>query len=125
MALSFAYRRPFWTCLLVYMVIFGSLFLRFPLEGRLPGNTDSLLAIALSNIFFEKLVLFFSGDPTYTALFPARDVMSYGENCYGLASIFLVFKALIREDIRAYYLFITTLFTLNSVAILAKSRDFR
>jgi hypothetical protein len=100
-----------------FFVFFLILFAQFPATGRLPGNTDSLLALTLSNLFFEKVGLFLRGEIGYTALYPARDVMAYGENCYGLASIFLVFKWLSQSDILGYYFFITTIFALNALAV--------
>jgi hypothetical protein len=103
--------------LFAFLAIFLILFSQFPLAGRLPGNTDSLLAMTLSNLFWEKIVLFLSGDLPYTALYPARDVMAYGENCYGLATLFLVFKLLTQSGIWAYYLFTVTIFSLNAFAL--------
>ncbi|MES2963860.1 MAG: hypothetical protein V4760_08210 [Bdellovibrionota bacterium] len=107
-----------------FALVFLALFSQFPMTGRLPGNTDSLLALALSNLVLEKIGLFLSGELPFTAMYPARDVMAYGENCYGLAAIFIVFKVLTSSDLVSYYLFITTIFTLNAFAIMKLASHF-
>jgi hypothetical protein len=101
---------------LAYAGFFLALFLQLPLRGSLPGNTDTLLAIALSNLSVERLRLFFSGLPAVTAFFPVTDVMAYGENCYGLVVLFEVFKQLTGGDVWGYYFFISALFTFNALA---------
>lgn len=103
--------------LLAFVVSFLALFAQFPLAGRLPGNTDSLLALALSNVIVEKIRLLLAGEVPFTSLYPATDVMAYGENCYGLAAMFIVFKLLTRSDVWAYYFFITSIFALNAFAL--------
>ena len=105
-----------------FAVVFLAFFLHLPLGGALPGNTDTILAIALSNHILEKVVHFFTGGSPFTAMYPARDVLAYGENCYGLASVFLAFKLLTRSDLWGYYLTISTLFTLNALAMFRWAR---
>ena len=100
-----------------FALAFLLFFAQLPLRGLLPGNTDSLLAIALSNLIREKIGLFLSGLPPFTAMYPARDILAYGENCYGLAFVFLFFRMLTRSDLWGYYLFIVTLFTANAWAV--------
>lgn len=119
-----AMRSPSSRAFIAFALLFLALFSQFPLSGRLPGNTDSLLALALSNLVLEKIGLFLGGELPFTAMFPARDIMAYGENCYGLAAIFIVFKLLTASDLVAYYLFISTIFTLNAFGVMKLASPF-
>lgn len=52
-----------------------------------------------------------------TVLYPASGALPYGENCYGLAAVFLIFKLIVNNDVWAYYFFISTIFALNGYAV--------
>lgn len=100
-----------------YFLLVFAFFIKLPLNGELPGNTDTLLAIALSNLFVLKIKFLISGVSSVTALYPSSNPWAYGENCYGLSLLFLVFKLFNLNDIWSYFFFITIIFTLNSFAI--------
>jgi hypothetical protein len=100
----------------LYALLFALLFLQFPLNGRLPGNTDTLLSISLTNLFNEKVALVLSGNPSDTIFYPAKNFLPYGENCFGLGFIFTFFRVFGLNDIWSYYLFLVTIFSLNSFA---------
>ncbi|MDH5580750.1 MAG: hypothetical protein OEY33_02510, partial [Bdellovibrionales bacterium] len=100
--------RPFTLFLLFYLI----LFLQFPLKGDLPGNCDSLLAIALSNNYFNKV--FYNLD--LSSLYPATSVHAYGDLAPLLASLFTFFKLISFDDLYAYYFFIVFIFSLNAFA---------
>ena len=117
MRTDFPLNKKYGKYLILFGIIFLTLFWQFPINKSLPGNCDSLLAIALSNLYWEKIVLLFKGKSLATALFPALNVHAYGDYCTGLAAIFLFFKFLTQNDIWAYYFFITTIFTLNAFAL--------
>lgn len=115
---------PSWSVLLGFIFIFLIFFLQLPLHGSLPGNIDTLLAISLSNVIREKFHLFFSGSIGYTVLYPTHDIIAYGENCYGLASLFIFFRLITGSDIWGYYLFLSLIFALNSFAVFKLSSLF-
>ena len=114
----FKNRRETWIVGGFFLLISLAIFAQFPLQGSLPGNTDTLLAISLSNQILQKVGAFFAGhfsDPT--VLYPSSGVLAYGENCYGLAALFVVFELLTQSEIVGYYLFISTIFALNGFAV--------
>ena len=101
----------------LYAILFLLLFAQFPLHRSLPGNSDTLLSIALSNLFLEKVALVLRGDALPLVLFPAPRFLPYGENCFGLGFVFMFFKLLLRDDLKAYYFFLVTLFASSAWAL--------
>lgn len=93
------------------------LFLQFPLNGDLPGNTSSWLAIAFSNFYWEKVIEFFNGSNLTSFLFPDMNVLSYGQGGLLLSLIFIFFKVITQSDIWAYYFFIVLIFSSNAWAL--------
>lgn len=107
---------------MVYAILYLLLFIQFPLAGALPGNTDTLLSISMTNVFNEQVMLFLRGVETHTIMFPAKNFLAYGENCFGLGFVFTFYKILLRNDHWAYYFFLSTLFTLNSYSLFHLTR---
>ncbi|MFZ9000395.1 MAG: hypothetical protein ACO20H_03770 [Bacteriovoracaceae bacterium] len=96
----------------IYLVFYLILFFQFPLKGALPGNCDSILAIALSNNYFNKLFYGLG----LSSLYPATSVHAFGDLAPLLATLFNIFKVITFDDIYAYYFFIVIIFTLNAYA---------
>lgn len=104
--------------LALYLATFLALFVHLPLSGQLPGNTDTLLGISLSNLVQEKIEFWFSGLSRPTVFFPEPSFLPYGENCFGLMALFLFFKnAFSTSDIWAYYFCLSTAFALSSFGL--------
>lgn len=95
----------------LYAAFFSALFLPLAMRGELPGNVDTVLGIALSNLLAEKARLFFTASDTLTVFYPSRWVISYGENCFGLGLLFNFFRLLTSDDVWAHGLLVVTLFT--------------
>ncbi|RLA62127.1 MAG: hypothetical protein DRQ88_04390 [Epsilonproteobacteria bacterium] len=98
-----------------YFLIFGILFLQFPLNDSLPGNCDTWLTISLSNTYLNKLHSFLDGSFLGTSMFPISNIHSYGEASPGMALIFILFKLLVGNDIWAIYFLITLGYALNAI----------
>ncbi|MES2963858.1 MAG: hypothetical protein V4760_08200 [Bdellovibrionota bacterium] len=103
--------------LLLFLFFHLALFLQFPLTGRLPGNTDTLLSISLTNLINERVLLALSGLSGHTIFYPVTEFWAFGENCFALGWMFTFFKLLTRSDHWAYYFFMVSIFTANSYAI--------
>lgn len=97
-----------------YAATFFALFAQFPLRRALPGNTDTVLAIALSNTYLSKAAAWLQSLPAGDAMFPAGQVFAYGEAAPGAALFFIFFRLLGLSDVNAYYGFISLLFTLTA-----------
>ncbi|MEK7355392.1 MAG: hypothetical protein AAB250_03035, partial [Bdellovibrionota bacterium] len=100
-----------------FLVSFLALFIRFPLNGLLPGNVDTVLGIALSNLLAENIRLFFTGGGGPLIFYPVESFMPYGENCVGLGILYSTLKVFARGDFWAYYLFLSILFTGSAVGV--------
>lgn len=109
---------------LAIVVLYFVLFAQFPVRGHLPGNSDTLLAIALTNLFNEMVGLFVRGLPIDTVMYPTKNILAYGENCFGLGFIFTAFKLPTQSDRWAYFLFLVTIFSLNSFALFSFAKEF-
>lgn len=103
--------------LLIYVIFFLTLFLQFPLNNSLPGNTDTLYAIAISNNYLNEITSFFSGTEFGRFLYPQTNIFQFGESSLIGAGIFLFYKIMGLSDLWAYYLFISTVYILTAYAI--------
>ena len=107
-----------WVAAAIYAVFFGLLLLPFPMAGELPGNCDTWLnGIALPNHLLNQIVAWFTGQAAGTSLYPALSPFGYGESALGTSAIFITFKLITGDDIVAYYFFIATILTLNSLGV--------
>lgn len=98
------------------LVFFLALFAQFPLQGALPGNCDTLLAIALSNTYVSHIAAFLGFGPAGMSMYPAGALM-YGEKAPGVALVYALFKAAGLGDIDAYYLVVTLVFSLTGAGV--------
>ena len=103
--------------LLLFSLVSLVLFLQFPLQESLPGNSDTWLVIGLSNTYLAKAAALFTGIDPGQAMFPVDNVLAYGESSPGGASIYIFFKLIGLNDIWAYYGFITVIFALNGYGV--------
>jgi hypothetical protein len=95
---------------------FLALFAQFPRQEALPGNCDTLLAIALSNTYFNQLAALAGFGPAGMAMYPAGALM-YGEKAPGIALVYSLFKLAGLGDVAAYYLVVTLIFALTGLAV--------
>jgi len=103
-------------------LFFAALFAQLPLAGRLPGNTDTWFAIALSNTYGERLAGLSGGEPPSTALYPGGNPIQFGESSPGVALVYVAIRALGFDDVNAYYLLLCLLFTTTALAVFALAR---
>ncbi|MCK5808852.1 hypothetical protein KAH37_07715 [bacterium] len=101
----------------LYFFLFLVLFLHFPLTGTLPGNTDSLLVIMLSNLHLENIFGWFNGTIPTVSMYPVIDPLAFGESSPGGAFIYLFFKIFSSNEVVTYYLYISTIFALNGFGV--------
>ncbi len=99
---------------LLFLLFFLILFLQFPLEGKMPGNTDSWFIIAFSKIYINKIEAFFTGVDIGRAMYPVDDILAYGERTPGGSLLFGLFSLFGLRDYIAFYGFISVLVTLNA-----------
>lgn len=100
-----------------YFTLFLLLFLQFPLTNTLPGNTDSLLVIMLSNLHLENIFAWFNGTATTVSMYPVVDPLAFGESSPGGAFIYLFFKLFSSNEVVVYYLYLSTIFALNGFGV--------
>ncbi|MGM0651057.1 MAG: hypothetical protein ACQES1_11210, partial [Bacteroidota bacterium] len=89
----------------------------FPMNNTIGGTCDTLLTISSSNYFSNLLGAFFSGNTVTSSLYPASNILQFGESAVGLLSLFNVFKMLGCSDVTSWYFFVVTIFTLNSFGV--------
>ena len=106
---------PFWIFIL-YFFIFLLLFLPYPIEKSLPGNCDTWLAVALSNTYLKNILTFFNEGEVFRALYPVKNIFSFGESSPGLGLLFIFCKIIFSNDLWAYFLYLVIQFSLTSFA---------
>ena len=105
-------------------LFFAALFAQLPLAGRLPGNTDTWFAIALSNTYGGRLAGLSGGDPPTTALYPGGNPIQFGESSPGVALVYVLIRALGFDDVNTYYLLLCLLFATTALAVFALARHY-
>jgi hypothetical protein len=103
--------------LFIYSIFFLTLFIQFPLKKSLPGNCDTWHAISLSNIYKNKVKNLVQGNTPASSMYPAKNIYSYGESSMGGSLIFIFFRTMGFNNINAYYLYISCLFSLTAFGI--------
>jgi len=119
--------RTSWRCVIViagFSLFFAALFAQLPLAGRLPGNTDTWFAIALSNTYGSRLAGLSGGAPPTTALYPGGNPIQFGESSPGVALAYVAIRALGFDDVSAYYLLLCLLFATTAMAVFALARHY-
>ena len=96
-----------------FLAFFLLLLLPIPMSGSMLGTVDTLFGPALSNTFLNRLRALLSGAFVGQSMYPA-DIARYGETGVGLASIFVLFRAVGFDDI--YSLYFTQVCLLASMA---------
>ena len=110
----------FGACFLFFLL----LFIQFPINGNLPGNADTwLVGITIPNALRIKFLSLFTGLKTGTSMFP-ENFLAFGETAPGCSVIFSVFRIITRDDIVAYYFFISVLFSINAFGAAALARAY-
>lgn len=99
-----------------FLGFYLALFAQFPLQGALPGNCDTLLAIALSNTYVSHFTALLGSGPAGMSMYPAGALM-YGEKAPGVALVFALFKLVGLGDVTAYYLILTLIFALTALGV--------
>jgi len=106
-----------------YLAFFALLLLPLPLQGALPGNCDTWLnGIALPNLMLNHLASGLSHEDVGRPLYPATGVFAFGESAFGTSSLFILFKLLTRDDVRACYLFTVTILALDALGVFLLAR---
>ena len=88
--------------LALYLLLALAIFSPLGATGRLAGNCDSWLAIALSNTYAATLASWLSGSSIGTALYPWGMPFAYGESSPLGALLFGLFKLVGLGDVGAY-----------------------
>ncbi|MDA3819070.1 MAG: hypothetical protein PF590_01145 [Candidatus Delongbacteria bacterium] len=101
----------------VFLITYLLLFLQFPMNNTIGGTCDALLTISSSNYFSNFLGALFSGNNVTSSLYPASNILQFGERALGLLSLFNFFKMLGCSDVTSWYFFVVTIFTLNSFGV--------
>lgn len=100
-----------------YVVIFGALFLQFPLAGSLPGKVDTWFFVAAFNAIGSNLHAFFGHTVIGSAMYPAANTIYWGNYSFGQAIFFLPFRYLGFSDIYSYYFLVVAIFSLNAFGV--------
>ncbi len=98
---------------IIFILLPALIFLQFPLNDSLPGNTSSWLAISFSNFYIEKFIELIGLRPMTSFLYPDQNILSFGQGGVFLATVFTFFKIITRNDIWSYYFFIIFIFSSN------------
>ena len=129
--------KIWWTCIarrnsttwlhggvfLGFLVFFMLLLLPIPLSGSILGTVDILFGPALSNTFLNRIQTILLGEFVGQSMYPA-DIARYGETGVGLASFFMVLKALGASDIYALYLVQATMLSLMAYATMLLAQEY-
>jgi len=111
------YFKPFSYSLLIFLVLFLLLFIKFPLNNCIGGTCDTQLFIASSNYFSDYIHHIFTGSQLTTSMYPITNLLQWGESAVGLLSLFNLFKLLGFNDVLSWYFFVVTIFALNGVGV--------
>ncbi len=90
--------------LAIYATFFFLFFLQFILNDALPGNCDSWVGIALANTAFLKIKSFLIGSDIGVSMYPAKNILSYGEFTPFGISIFTPLKMLGLSSVNTFNL---------------------
>ncbi|MEC7182821.1 MAG: hypothetical protein VXW15_08920, partial [Bdellovibrionota bacterium] len=80
----------------------------------MPGNCDTWLAVALSNNYLKNIITFFTEGESFRSLYPVKNIFSFGEASPGLGLLFIICKALLWNDLWAYFLYLVLQLSLTS-----------
>lgn len=106
-------KYPFW----MYALFFFSLFIQYPLSDSLPGHSDTILNLSIFNDSFNRIIAFFQNENIGRAYYPEVFYEAFTELYWGHVLIFLPFKIMGLDDIWAYYIFISIIYTLNGLSV--------
>ncbi len=108
----------------LYTLLFGLLFLQFPLKDSLPGNFDTWFMIAYSNGLMMNLSAWWNSVEATAPLYPVLDYYSYGESAALGAFIYSAIKAIIGSDIWTVYGVILLVFSTTATSVFMLARFF-
>ncbi len=107
-----------------YVVFFAAYFSQFLIVHGLGGNTDTMLAVSLTNTWINQVGSFLSGVESGVSMYPAPVLLSSGESAPGSAMIFAFFRMLGLEDVSAYYCWMVLVFGSSAYAVFLLARSY-
>jgi hypothetical protein len=102
---------------LSYFLIIGLFYIELPLNGSLPGNHDTWANLAMFKELLVKFEAVFSNEFNGQYLYPADNTwVAYGLDFFS-GIIWVFFFKLGLNEVWAYWAYITTILSLNSIAL--------
>jgi hypothetical protein len=96
--------------ILIIPLLFGALFLQFPLSHSLPENNTTWYILSQFNFYYQKLFnLGFSG----TSFFPVQNAVGLSDTGLIHFLIYLPFRIIFKNELWAYYFYLVSIFSLN------------
>lgn len=101
----------------IYLLVFGVLFIQFPLNGSLPGGVDTWFDLSMFNDYANRLESWFYKTELGTAYFPESNYFSFNNPAFGGALFYIPLKWLGVSDLWAYYGFTVITYALVAFSI--------
>jgi hypothetical protein len=102
----------------LYFIFFLALFFQFPHHGSLPSHWDTWLHLSLYNYYWDYFKSLFNHQEIYYAMWPSQvPYFRYGEMSLLSAVLYWPFKWIIKDDLWAYYLHISSIYALVSFSM--------
>ncbi len=97
----------------LFLFLFLALFFQFPYHGSLPGHWDTWLHLSLYNYYWDYFKSLISHQDIYYAMWPTQiPYFRYGEMSLLSAMLYWPFKWIIKNDLWAYYIHISSIYAL-------------
>ena len=101
----------------ILLFFFLFLFIVYPVNGALTGNSDTIVHLAFFKHYTNVITHFLSGEPLGNSYYPDSGVHLFAEPYFGQYAVFMFYKLLGISDIVAQYSFIATIYALNGWAV--------
>lgn len=101
----------------LFLILFGVLFLQFPINDSLPGNNTTWFILSQFNFYYNKVVGLFGSGSTGSFFYPASSPIGWADTGFLQFPFYFLAKAIGINELYSYYFYMVMIFTLTAFSL--------